>query len=101
MPSSLVKPIRGAVELRHERASGRKLAVREWLLLADIVEKVGCRGVGLLLIHFIFSESGGTVDVGRSGRSTDDAGEFVLPVSIRRPRSRRPYAARHRQVRRP
>jgi hypothetical protein len=33
-PSSLVKPIRGAVELRHERASGRKLAVREWLLLA-------------------------------------------------------------------
>ena len=28
MPSSLVKPIRGAVELRHERASGRKLAVR-------------------------------------------------------------------------
>jgi hypothetical protein len=74
MPSSLVKPIRGAVELRHERASGRKLAVREWLLLADIVEKVGCCGVGLLLIHFIFSESGGTVDV---GRSTDDAGEFV------------------------
>jgi hypothetical protein len=32
----------------------------------DVVEKVGCGGVGLLLILCTFSELGSTVNVGRS-----------------------------------
>jgi hypothetical protein len=33
-------------------------------------KKVGCCGVGLLLIHFIFDESGGAVDAARKSPST-------------------------------
>ena len=41
---------------------GRRLAVDEWPLVADIVEKVGCCGVGLLLIHFILRGPSGAKD---------------------------------------